>query len=64
MSDMIRQLQVAYAIQQQQMNAAAARDRQVSRELFNNGARTVTLQKGMQVSANDTVTLMHAYSGH
>ncbi|PYX85332.1 MAG: hypothetical protein DMG68_18270 [Acidobacteria bacterium] len=64
MSDMIRQLQVAYMIQQQQQRAAAAQDLQVQKELFNNGARAITLQKGMQVQATDTINLMHAYSGH
>jgi hypothetical protein len=64
LGDMIRQQQFAAMIQQQQQSAATSRDLQVQKELFNNSARSITLQTGMINSTNDTINLMHAYSGH
>jgi hypothetical protein len=70
LGDMIRQQQWAAMIQQlqqqqqPQQNAATAQDLQVQKDLFNNSARAITLQKGMINSTNDTINLMHAYSGH
>lgn len=61
LGDMIRQQQLINLVQQQQ-SAATARDLAVQKELFNNGARSITLQTGMQNMANDTINLMHSYS--
>ena len=65
LGDMIRQQQLAEAYQQQQQAAAAgAQDRNLQQDLYNNHARSITLQTGMQSMANDTITLMHSYSSH
>ncbi len=62
LGDMIRQQQLINLVRQQQQSAATARDLAVQKELFNNGARSITLQTGMQSMANDTINLMHSYS--
>ena len=64
LGDMIRKQQLAamMAPRPQQPSASASRDLQVAQGLYNNGARAITLQTGMQNMANDTINLMHSYS--
>jgi hypothetical protein len=64
LADMIRIQQLNAMLPQQQQNAAAVQDLAAQKELFNNSMRTTTLQKGMIVSTQDTINLMHVYSGH
>jgi hypothetical protein len=64
LADMIRIQQLNAMLPQQQQNAAAVQDLAAQKELFNTSMRTTTLQKGMIVRTQDTINLMHVYSGH
>jgi len=64
LGDMIRQQQLAamMAPRPQVPSASTSQELQVAQGLYNNGARAITLQTGMQNMANDTINLMHSYS--